>query len=149
MFSCNFLEGNTARSSQCPYKLALPDDDPEALEVLLNMLHFSRKEIRPGHDIAVALLKVADKYDCVVAIHSTIGLWLHSLTEYVHNTTSFMNMIVASYLAGLPDLFTSFTRHAASDLTEVELSDALSGTPDMPTTVQGEFPVIYLRTRPF
>ena len=61
----NFLEGRTTRSPQCPYELPLPDDDPDTLESLFNILHFSNKhEVKPEADLVLNVLEVADKYDC-------------------------------------------------------------------------------------
>src|SRR5690606_29070416 len=77
-----FSEGNSFASSllsntHSPYTLTLPDDNPEALIVLCNLLHHNHHLVPrsiPVKELA-NLCVCLDKYVCVLAAASWIDYW--------------------------------------------------------------------------
>ncbi|KAH7308607.1 hypothetical protein B0I35DRAFT_98915 [Stachybotrys elegans] len=77
LFTSGFKEGRETRSGICP-RIPLKGDDPEAMLVLLSILHFQNLadndtvELRTLEAISI----VCDKYDCIKALRPWIPLWL-------------------------------------------------------------------------
>lgn len=78
MLNSRFAEGVATRSAADPLNLPVPEDDPEALEVLLHVLYFSCKRTYPELDIDTQLnvARLTDKYDCCTTVHGDGGRWL-------------------------------------------------------------------------
>ncbi|KAF2801904.1 uncharacterized protein BDZ99DRAFT_504179 [Mytilinidion resinicola] len=78
MFGPHFAEGQDLHGDS-PKGIPMPDDDANALEILLNIFHLRNDDVPetlgPTEvlDVAVA----ADKFDCIVAIKHAIRLWLN------------------------------------------------------------------------
>lgn len=70
MFRSGFIEGTTVRSAEHPLELPLSDDNPDALTVLLHILHFSpsRKCLKSDVDLQLELAQLSKKYDCIASI---------------------------------------------------------------------------------
>ena len=80
MFKPNFREGSTPRSPANPLRVPLPDDDPEALHMILSIIHFSlTKDAKPksiDHLLNAAIL--CDKYDMMKKMENHFLMWLPS-----------------------------------------------------------------------
>ena len=137
MLSSKFREGNTIRSSQQPLVVPLPEDDPDAMEVLLNSLHFttSRHDVELKDDLLLEVVKLADKYACTSAVQGNCRLWLESLSERNQGRLYKWKLIIVAFLIGHKHLFAKLTGVVTSSLTELELDDAMSEY-DLPDTLQ-------------
>ncbi|KAI9867585.1 MAG: hypothetical protein M1813_008384 [Trichoglossum hirsutum] len=138
MLKSNFLEGNTARSTQHPLKLPLPDDDPDALTVLFQILHFSpkRKRLEPDVDLQLELAQLADKYDCVISIHAESEQWLHALNEVDHESSILWKLSTIAFLMGHTEKFANFTAKLALTLSAAQL-DGTTLVPSLPISIKG------------
>ncbi|KAK4891354.1 hypothetical protein LTR27_010008 [Elasticomyces elasticus] len=84
MLGPHYLEGQAPRSAEQPKEVQLPDDDPNAMNVLLALIHFQDPDkkkalISPAElaNLAVAV----DKYDCITALALTTEALLKRCTE--------------------------------------------------------------------
>lgn len=77
MLGPHFSEGSTLASSES-VEIPLPDDDPDAMEVICYVLHM-RNDDAPselaGGDL-IYLAGLCDKYDLFVAMRPAMNLWL-------------------------------------------------------------------------
>jgi len=83
MFAPCFREGAALQSSAetCP-TVQLKEDDPEAMELLLRLLHFDTgkvPETAPPLDTLAKLAILSDKYDCNRALKPWIALWVRNV----------------------------------------------------------------------
>lgn len=77
MLSPQFKEGKSLGSGNgC--EIPLPEDDPEAMTLLCNCLHFRTDQIPTELEfpLLMALAILCDKYDCTKAISAWSALWL-------------------------------------------------------------------------
>ncbi len=101
LFSLKSSEGVALRNSTNVSEISLPDDDPEAMQLVCHILHH-------GHDItrkvSVALLeKVAtlcDKHDTVTPLSAWSEVWLHAWKSILTEEDDWMKMMHISYVFG-------------------------------------------------
>jgi hypothetical protein len=77
LFSPGFNEGSETQRGNCP-RIPLEGDDPEAMQVILSILHFqnhTRYEALEPRELA-AIAVQSDKYDCARALKPWISVWL-------------------------------------------------------------------------
>lgn len=77
MFSPRFKEGSSL-DPDCPFEVPLPEDDPEAMTLLCNCLHFRTDHIPRNLEFSLlkALAILCDKYNVAKAIAAWNILWL-------------------------------------------------------------------------
>ncbi|CAZ86171.1 unnamed protein product [Tuber melanosporum] len=70
MFSRRYREGAALASTTALVEIEFPDDPPQALEAVFNVLHFRHDCVSAdvSHDVLYEIALVADKYDLVVAL---------------------------------------------------------------------------------
>ncbi|KAK3627924.1 hypothetical protein LTR56_018914 [Elasticomyces elasticus] len=71
MLGPHYLEGQAPRSAEQPKEVQLPDDDPNAMNMLLALVHFQDPDTKKAliSPAELANLAVAvDKYDCITAL---------------------------------------------------------------------------------
>jgi hypothetical protein len=77
LFSPDFDEGSKTQRGTCP-RIPLEGDDPEAMRVILSILHFQNhtgyEALEPRELAAIAFQ--SDKYDCARALKPWISVWL-------------------------------------------------------------------------
>ncbi|KAH7302893.1 hypothetical protein B0I35DRAFT_329428, partial [Stachybotrys elegans] len=77
LFQSNFIESSEIRKGICP-EIRSEDDDPEAMEVLLSILHFwiyaQYEKFEPKTLLTIPIQ--CDKYDCIRALKPWISVWL-------------------------------------------------------------------------
>ncbi|KAK7890677.1 hypothetical protein LTR67_007886 [Exophiala xenobiotica] len=96
-----FLEGQLALSNVNPPVLPLPEDDPEAMELLTNVLHY--QNITPREDLSLQLCELAvtgDKYHCNIAIRPFFRHQLLQMSAASPHLTpeQLAHLISASYI---------------------------------------------------
>ena len=124
MFSSRFAEGTVPRSSTNPLKLPLPEDDAEAMERLLHVIHFNRKRSydRTTGDEFLAFAQLVDKYDCCVAAYGESRRWYQdNFSEAVEplssnfSTRDLWKLSAALYLLDQSKPFEMVTRELAHE----------------------------------
>lgn len=115
MFTPGFQEGDWIRDQKHALELELPDDDPQALRLILKILHFSPRPRNhtPHIDLQLQLAQLADKYNCMVAIETDIKLWLNDYTIDSHSPWTLLTAISIAFLLRHEKEYTKFTNQIA------------------------------------
>lgn len=138
MFKSKFAEGHALQSSTTPLSVNLHEDNPEALAVLLDSIHFSKKrkhfylDVDMQYDVAI----LADKYDCADALNSHVHRWLTSMDLQDQPTPSLWKLAAVAYLMGHQMQFIEQTRQLVQVLSAADLSAPLP-LPCLPDALRG------------
>ena len=89
-----------------PYSFPLPGDDPEALTLLYNALHFQTEEIpeTPSPTCLENLAIISDKYRCAFAIGVHAASWMRKCPS---DPRDLYRLLVVSYSLDLPESFSA------------------------------------------
>lgn len=98
MLSPNWLEGQTTYSAESP--LALPEDSPEDMEILLRLAHFKIHNLdQIPSDRLPGLLICCDKYDCFEVFRFWLDCvriyWYHGLRAEKDVSTLLQGVCIA------------------------------------------------------
>ncbi|KAI1763286.1 hypothetical protein GGR53DRAFT_371647 [Hypoxylon sp. FL1150] len=97
MLGPHFREGANL-SSDCPTVIPLPDDDPEAMEVIFNIVHFRldavKERYEPGELLCLAV--ATDKYDMTGALRLSTRGWLRC--EGIRDPDQLWKLAKATYI---------------------------------------------------
>lgn len=107
LFSRNFQEGGLAEQGG---DVVLAEDEPDALVNLCKILHMQYtwpKPMSPREILHLGI--VADKYECVQAIHLTLDALFPRIARTMHGCWEMRDLIVAAYLLDYPDMFNRYT----------------------------------------
>lgn len=115
MFSPRFKEGSNLNSS-CPSEVPLPEDDPEAMTLLCNCLHFRHDHIPRNVEFSLlkALAILCDKYDAAKAISVWIILWLQKW-EASKCEDGFEGLLAVIYALDCGEAFAKMSKKAILD----------------------------------
>ncbi|KAK0515883.1 hypothetical protein JMJ35_001917 [Cladonia borealis] len=130
MLGPHFAEGQALlkkdspeKSAESPTEITLPDDDPEAMILFCDTIHFRK---HATSDIAIPLLaKVAslsEKYDCSLALGSVSEVWLSNLEVTKEGEGCFAKMLWFSYALGNHRAFARISRKMIRECTPNELA---------------------------
>ncbi|RYP26565.1 hypothetical protein DL768_011705 [Monosporascus sp. mg162] len=119
----DFREGLETRRGDCP-TILMGEDDPEAMETILSLLHYRNVEsydrLDPKALAAVALQ--SDKYDCTRALRPWLSHWFRSVSE-TSNADELRFLLVAAYFFHASEHFIEISarviRQAKADLESV------------------------------
>jgi hypothetical protein len=124
LFSSKFSEGGLAEQGQ---DVMLGEDEPDAVVNLCKILHMKYTwptPMNPKELLHLAI--VADKYDCVKAIHLAVQPLFRTGT-FSCDCWGARDLIVASYLLGHPRYFCEYTKmmlaHYSYPLAEIGVSE--------------------------
>lgn len=132
MFSGRFAEGN-GLSSNTPKDISLPEDDPEHMLTLCNLLH-SRHEQLPKNLDSLQLLQLAclyDKYGCAKAVSEIISLRWLQVKRDIDGLEEVAQLAGAAYLLDDTTAFGWFTEqlvcryHSTTDLVQLDLPESV------------------------
>ena len=110
MFSGRFAEGQ-ALSPISPKEVSFGDDEPSALELLLQLVHQRSKDV-PKHlepKNLVELASLADKYDCSCSIYFAAQTYLQKNEAKAISFVDCGNLAAAAYSLGQQEEFRRFT----------------------------------------
>lgn len=113
MLGPHFSEGSRfGESGRMPMELALPEDDPDAVEVLCTVLYAGCDSIRDLsvleiYDVAI----LADKYDLNMRLYFIAYFWLQ---EARTKQTDKWRLMMAAYWFGQPIHFNIYTKDLAN-----------------------------------
>ena len=160
-----FKEGNTLASCTKNgemYILALPDDDPDALTILCDIIHFNNFKV--PRDISTETLArlciLLDKYVCTLAAASWIDYWFshmpHGLAAGSSDKDGIQDVNPRAHLDDIMWMFISmvvgdrqkFQRFSASQIMKLISQDCMDSEQRewferLPSRVQGKQDVIY------
>lgn len=124
MLKSRFREG-IPRSAQDPLYLPLPDDDPEALNLIVKILHFlaNAEDESPTVDQLFTLASLCDKYDLMAVMRCYLLRWLQSLRIELQDLSSLWKMSAIAMLMADHEEFAKVTKELALTITEVRSED--------------------------
>ena len=124
MFSSRFLEGSPTESGG-PRTVPFPDDDPEAMTTLCDILHFQSQHVTlAGFQAFESLAIVCDKYDCSRALKPWTALWLQRWPGSSGGEDDYFKMMHVGYAYGLDTLFHKATLHVFQNWPAVEVQSS-------------------------
>ncbi|KAK1850404.1 hypothetical protein CCHR01_06951 [Colletotrichum chrysophilum] len=116
LFGPNFKEGADLRKSICP-EIALEEDWPEEMGILLSMLHFHNlhhfRDVEPKTVALIAYQR--DKYDCAAAIIPWGFKWFHGTGQLTDE--QFGYLLTAAYLLDSDEDFRAISGAAIRQMT--------------------------------
>ncbi|KAI8236744.1 hypothetical protein K4K55_003738 [Colletotrichum sp. SAR 10_96] len=104
-----FAESNRPKESHDDWVVDLPDDEPEAFAVFLNIIHSNFHEIprKPNVCSVYNLLVVLYKYDCIALVQPWASSWL----RLIKDTSNVALLLCITLELGAADLFrTTFSK---------------------------------------
>lgn len=111
-----FLEGQAHRDSDNPFTIQLEDDDPGALIMLCNILHFKKVEFTRNVKLLATFTDLCDKYCCFLAPQFPVMSWLY-LFDYSDQTSPNLTQLLwAAYAFNLPTQFEKITIEISKQL---------------------------------
>ena len=135
-------EGSLEKSAASPTEVTLPDEDPEAMVLFCDTIHF-RRHATP--DIAFPLLVklafLSDKYDSSLALSSESEVWLSNFTGSREGGGCFLKMLWISYAMGNYRAFSRISREMIRVCSHHELARQKHEMEDttLPETIVGKF----------
>ena len=135
-------KGSLGNSAACPTEVTLPDDDPEAMILFCDTIHF-KKHATP--DVAFALLakmaSLSDKYDSSLALSPASEVWLSNFQGSKEGEGCFAKMLWISYALGN---HRAFSRISTEMIRECSHDDLVRQKHDedcksLPETIIGKF----------
>jgi hypothetical protein len=118
----NFKEGDTLRSSG-KAKVELPDDDPAALRILLDIIHGRVRQVprQVNLKIMTELSVIVDKYQMLEVVELYVELWMSTLKSSVPTffTADLLAWLNISWVFGLADIFKQISRIAMRGSTDL------------------------------
>ncbi|KAK1993388.1 hypothetical protein LX36DRAFT_537932, partial [Colletotrichum falcatum] len=116
LFGPVFREGRDLKQGACP-RIQLKEDDMEAMEIILSLLHFKAKDeyknIEPR--ILALVARESDKYGCTTALSPWIFRWLHDTPE-PSSAEEHGYLLVATYMFGATDNWKDISTRAIKQL---------------------------------
>jgi hypothetical protein len=117
----NFREGDTLQSSG-QVKVPLPDDDPTAFKILLDIIHGRVRQVprQVNLQIMTDLSVLVDKYQMLEVVELYAEIWMSTLKMCVPNffTADLLPWLSISWVFGLADQFKQITRIAMRGSTD-------------------------------
>ena len=139
--------GSLEYAAVSPTEVTLSDDDPEAMTLFCDTIHFKR---HATSDIALPLLakiaSLSDKYHSSLALSSESEIWLSNFKGSKEGESCFVKMLWISYALDNHRAFSSISREMVRQYSHEELArqkheiDCTS----LPETVIGKFTSIIL-----
>jgi hypothetical protein len=119
----DFKEGLETRRGDCP-TILMGEDDPEAMEIILSLLHYQKFEVydRLDPETLAAVALHSDKYDCTRALRPWTLQWFRNVTG-TSNADELGFFLVAAYFFHSSEHFKEISaravRQAKADLESV------------------------------
>lgn len=73
LLNSEFKEGKAVQNGECP-EIALQEDDPDAMNIILSSLHYKKESTMMTLDLFNSLAIHSDKYKCSQAFHTWVSL---------------------------------------------------------------------------
>ena len=103
MLNSTFKEG-VAKKSEDKATICLPEDDPEAMTIVCQILHH-KNHLVPGHLDTTLLEKIAvlcNKYDCTIALTAHSKVWILYGLDSHPSACDLDRLLFAAYLLDIP-----------------------------------------------
>jgi len=109
MFTGQFAEStllSVNQDSSIPTEIKLLYDDAEAMTTLCKVLHGKLFSVpRPTARQLLNVVVLADKYDCMESIISSVAQWISLSGEYEEYAETALDRLAIAYIANLPREF--------------------------------------------
>lgn len=106
MFGPRFSEGQDLNDiSKGPKEILMPEDNPDAIEIICSIIHFRSILHEIGPDLMLNIAIAADKFDCSIVLQHASILWLDP-NEF-KDLVELASLMAASYIL---DNFKAFSQ---------------------------------------
>ncbi|KAH7137515.1 hypothetical protein B0J13DRAFT_640044 [Dactylonectria estremocensis] len=118
MFSPNCTEGDSLsqKTLDKAYEIALPDDDPAAMEILFNILQFQNEALPAVIGLTIPTFRdfapVCDKYNYAKAVSFISSVWLEDLLPHAHGRGELWVVFAAVSFLDNPTAFLLLTKES-------------------------------------
>ena len=135
-------KGSLRNSAVSPTELRLPDDDPEAMILFCDTIHFTKHATRNiGYPLLAKVASLSDKYDCSLALSSVSDIWLSNFKGSKKGESCYVRMLWLSYALGN---HCAFSRISTEMIRECSHDDLVRQKHDedcksLPRTIIGKF----------
>ena len=94
-------EGSLGNSAVSLTEVPLPDDDPEAMILFCDTIHFIKHATRDiGYPLLAKMASLSDKYDCSLALSSVSDIWLSNFNGSKEGESCYVKLLWLSYALG-------------------------------------------------
>lgn len=140
---CKFKEGTTLHS-EGSVEIELPDDDPDAFAILLDILHARTREV-PRKVSLHTLTQIAilvNKYEMLVAVEIFSDIWIRRLSKrglpdnYSFFREEMLSWLFISWVFEKPKIFKPMTKSMIQQASHAVDQD-LDSDPPIPNTLLG------------
>ncbi|KAK5129706.1 hypothetical protein LTR08_002950 [Meristemomyces frigidus] len=104
MLSNRFREGNEL-SSSASVEIPLPEDEPDVMEILCNIIHMRYDGVPKSMDMdyarIVRFLQLCDKYACAPAVRPSASIWIRKTLVQSDNKTRCVLLDMAKQIKDL------------------------------------------------
>lgn len=116
-------KGSLENSAVSPTEVTLRDDDPEAMILFCDTVHFKR-HATPNitFPLLAKMASLSDKYDSSLALGSQSEVWLSNFKGSKEGESCFMKMLWISYALGNHRAFSSISREMVRLYSHEELA---------------------------
>ena len=135
-------KGSLGNSAVSPTEVTLPDDDPEAMILFCDTIHY-KQHATPviAFPLLAKMASLSDKYDCSVALSSVSDIWLSNFRGSKEGEDCYVRMLWISYALGNHRVFSKISRYmiheyCRDDLARHKHDENCKGLPE---TVIGKF----------
>lgn len=107
-----------SRPVDCEWLVSLPEDKPEPLLVILNIIHgnFALIPAKPSLAELCGILEVTNKYDMSGVIRPWAATWMESIKEtYMHDGACLPELIFIAWELGDAELFDTLTYRVVAE----------------------------------
>jgi hypothetical protein len=124
-----YIRGTPTRGRS--YSVPLPDDDPEAMYILCNVLHFQHQRVPRTPDIPLLqeLAILCDKYTCVRCVGLWPREWLSGWLRSTEVPSELEKLLAVGYTLNEPEAFAylslQIVRHSPTAIERTVMSDSL------------------------
>ncbi|KAI9738781.1 MAG: hypothetical protein M1834_008288 [Cirrosporium novae-zelandiae] len=121
----DFREGKSPRSVEDPLDLHLQDDDPEALLLFFQVLHYKFPSTAatdiPDVDRMVQLALISDKYLCIDLVRFISATWISKITFQTAEQDRLLKLLLIAYVLKMKEEFESISSSLAYSLNSEDL----------------------------
>jgi hypothetical protein len=108
MFGPHFSEGQDLGDiSSGPKEVYMPEDNPDAIEIICSIMHFRSILQEVGPDLMLRIAIAADKFDCSIVLQHASMLWLD--LKKSKNVIELACLMAALYLLDNSEAFSQVT----------------------------------------
>lgn len=139
LFSPFFREGQAALNGDCS-DIVLHDDDPDAMEIILSILHYHSLDTYRilSTDILLKVAQHCDKYQCKVPLQAWASQWMQGVID-TDTEPEYAPLLLAAYIFRSGKAFEEMSKHAIRNLSLSSGKVEFDAELNMPEVIQRMF----------